>query len=130
MGGETVEEMQRGVYVKNAKGGDDDDTTGSVTVERKCGGPGLSSGFNGTSRHVRERTTAGDEMLRSPDESQGQKADPETHASGIPSINCPVAGLMVHDAERKEKGGADEEREDFANEKPDEKNVKNRRNVY
>ena len=52
-GGETVEEMQGGFYVRNAKGGDDDDNTGSVTVERKCGGPGLSSGFNGTSRLAR-----------------------------------------------------------------------------
>ena len=34
-------------------------------------------------------------MARNPDESQGQNADPETHASGIPSINDPVVGLVV-----------------------------------
>ena len=34
-------------------------------------------------------------MVRNPDESQGQNSDPETHASGIPSINDPVVGLVV-----------------------------------
>ena len=38
--------------VRNAKGGDDDETTGSGIVERKHGEPVGREGFNGTSRHV------------------------------------------------------------------------------
>ena len=43
-------------------------------------------------------------MVRNPDESQGQSADPETHASGIPSINDPVFGLVVSVNTVKEDG--------------------------
>ena len=62
-------------------------------------------------------------MARNTDESQGQNADPETHASGIHSINDLDAGLVENDEERKEKGGEDEEGSDHAYEKPDEKSV-------
>jgi len=98
VGGELVEELKGELCVRNAKGGVDDETKGSRIGDRMHGGSVGREGLNGTSRHVGEKTATGDEMLRSPDESQGQKADPETHASGIPSINFPVAGLMVHDA--------------------------------
>ena len=101
---ETVEELHEEVDVRNAKGGDEGVTTGSVIGDRKCGGPVGSDGFKGTSRHAQERTATGDGMLRIPDESQGQKADPETHASGIPSINIPVAGLVVYAAVVKKDG--------------------------
>ena len=69
-------------------------------------------------------------MARNPDESQGQNADPETHASGIHSINDLDAGLVENDEERKEKGGEDEEGADHAYEKPDEKRVCDERNFY
>ena len=91
--------------MRTAKGGDDDETMGSGIGDRMQGGSVGREGFNGTSRHVEERTATWDGMLRIPDESQGQNADPETHASGIPSINVPDVGLVERDAERKEKEG-------------------------
>ena len=105
LGGELVEELQGELCVRNAKGGVDDETTGSGILERKHGGPVGREGFNGTSQNVQERTATVDGMLRIPDESQGQNSDPETHASGIPSINCPVTGLIVHEAAAKKEGG-------------------------
>ena len=61
-------------------------------------------GLEGTRWHVEERPATGGEMVRNPDESQGQNADPETHASGIPSINDPVVGLVVGEDTVKKDG--------------------------